>query len=295
MVKVLLKQFDPEDFTKLKEVVLYLDGYIKSNLDIGIKQLHNDFDQVWFVDGSEGSGKSDLMAQLAYYVNRADTRHTLIDRICVNADEFDKAILSALPFEAVVFDESFGALSSTGTMSKVNKVLQKRFTEIRSKNLFVFIGSPSFMDIMKYFAIWRSKCLLHVYLKNNKRGQCAFYGEKKKKKLYILGKKDFYNYSVVSPTFLFAFTKQMHKVIDKDAYDLKKRTIQTDSIEDERKNKIKDIKRTAIMKVMLNLMKKNPTIKNMELAELVGVSDATISVYRKQIAGNLLENEPLLA
>jgi len=292
MVKVKLKQKNPENLNEWIEKEIYLDGYIKSNLDIGVQQLHDDFDQVWFVDGAEGAGKSDFMAQAAYYVNDPETRHSLIDRICTTAETFDAAILSAKPFDAVVLDEAFGSISATGSMGKVNRVLQRRFTEIRSKNLFIFIGAPSFMDIMRYFAIWRSKCLIHIYLsKERKRGFGAFYGEKKKRKLYILGKKQFYNYNVVSPQFTFRFIKQMHMVIDKVAYDTKKNAIQSMTADEEKAEKNRLKLKGAYMKVIYNLWKDDPKRSQKEMSRLTGISQTTISDYLAQIKANFLGNQ----
>ena len=105
MVKVKLKQRDEEG--GWREVEIYLDGYIKSNLDLGVEQLHDDFDQVWFIDGGEGEGKSDMAAQYAYYVNPEESRHTLLDRICLSSEEFEEVILESKQYDAVVLDESF--------------------------------------------------------------------------------------------------------------------------------------------------------------------------------------------
>lgn len=221
MVKVKLKQKNPENLDEWIEKEIYLDDYLKSNLDLGISQLKKDWDQVWFIDGKEGDGKSVLAMTLAYYVNPEESRHTLLDRIIVNIDEADKVLLSSQPFEAVVIDESFGGMSASGSMSKINRLLQRRFTEIRAKNLFVFILAPSFMDIQRYFAIWRSKALIHVYTKDESRGYAAFFNANTKKKLYILGKKQFYEYGVVPANFLFRFTKET-EVVDYAAYKKKK-------------------------------------------------------------------------
>jgi hypothetical protein len=244
MVKVKLRQRNPEKLDEWIEQEFYLDGYIKSNLDLGLEQLKNDFDQVWFIDGAEGAGKSDAAAQYGYYVNQEETRHTFLDRFCLSAEEFDKVILEAKQFDCVVLDEAFGGMSASGSMARINRVLQRRFTEIRAKNLFVFIVAPSFMDIMRYFAIWRSKCLLHIYLnKDRDRGFCSFYGEQKKRKLYILGKKNFYNYSIVSPQFTFRFIKQMHKCFDRAKYLEKKSKVVTRSPEDIHKEKVEESKK----------------------------------------------------
>lgn len=295
MVKVNLRQRNPENLSEWIEEDFYFDGYIKSNLDLGLEQLHNDFDQVWFVDGGEGEGKSDLAAQYGYYVNPEETRHTFLDRVCLSAEEFDKVILGAKQFDSVILDEAFGGMSSSGTMGRINRVLQRRFTEIRAKNLFVFIVAPSFMDIMRYFAIWRSKCLLHVYLsKDRKRGFAAFYGEQKKRKLFILGKKHFYNYQVVPPQFTFRFIKQMHKCFDKEKYDDKKKLITTRKPEDLDKERIEFKKRELVAFFLKNLEKIGNPLTPSQKAEVFGYSNRNIRRIAKEmrekdgLGGNIL-------
>lgn len=221
---VKLRQRNPEDLNQWIEKEIYIDGYLKSNLDIAIADLQKDWDQVWFIDGAEGSGKSVLGITLAFYVSPEERRHTLLDRIIVNIEDAPKVIKAAEPFDAVVIDEGYGGMSSLGSMSKLNRMLQRLFTEIRAKNLFIFVIAPTFMDINRYFAIWRSKCLLNVYSDKGERGYCNFYNYSLKKKLYIVGRKNFYNYQLVKPNFRFRFTGSAAKIaIDFEAYKLKKR------------------------------------------------------------------------
>jgi len=284
MVKVLLKQKSNKDKNKWVQKELYFDGYIKSNLDLGVDQLKNDFDQVWFIDGAEGAGKSDLMIQLAYYVNKPETRHTLIDRICLTPEDFEKAISKAEKYEAVGLDEAFSGMSSSGTLSKINRVLQRKFTEIRAKNLFIFIVAPSFMDIMRYFAIWRSKCLIHVYLgKNRARGFAAFYGEKKKRVLYMLGKRNFYNYSCVKPLFVFRYIKQLHKVIDKEKYDIKKNCIVSPNEDELRLQKLTTQKKILLKNVIKNLVESNSKISNQQIGKIINLTKGTVGIYRREM------------
>lgn len=295
MVKVKLKQIHPENPDKWIEKEIYLDGYIKANLDLGLKQLRDDFDQVWFVDGGEGEGKTDLAVQYAYYVNPEQTRHTLLDRVCLSVEEFDSVVLSAKQFDAVVLDEAFGGMSASGTMGRINRVLQRRFTEIRAKNLFIFIVAPSFMDIMRYFAIWRSKCLLHVYLsKERKRGFVAFYGEKKKRKLYILGKKHFYNYQVVPPQFVFRFIKQLHLVIDIEKYDEKKQKIVSRSPEDMREEKIGSLKRDIVRFAMQKLKEFKSDFTTLQISQLFNYSERNIMRISKEIKDMTLSGDKIL-
>ena len=284
MVKVKLRQRNPDNLKEWIENEFYFDGYIKANLDLGIQQQHNDFDQVWFVDGGEGFGKSDLTAQYGYYVNPEETRHTFLDRFCLSAEEFDKVILDAKQFDCIVLDEAFGGMSSSGTMGRINRVLQRRFTEIRAKNLFVFIVAPSFMDIMRYFAIWRSKCLLHVYLnKERDRGFCSFYGEQKKRKLFILGKKHFYNYAVVPPQFVFRFIKQMHKCFAIQKYLEKKKAIITRSPEDLKNERIGVKKRELVAFFLKNLEKIGNPLTPSQKEQVFGYSIRNIRRISKEM------------
>ncbi len=217
-MKIKLKQRNPENLKEWIEREIYLDGILKSNLDIGLKQLHKDWDQVWFVDGFEGAGKSVIAITSAYYISPEQRRHNLIDRIIVKIEDAPRVIKEAKSFDGIVIDESFGGMSASGFMSKLNKMLQRLFTEIRAKNLFIFVVAPTFMDISRYFAIWRSKCLLHVYSTKGERGYCSFYNADKKKKLFIMGRKQYYNYQCVQPNFRFRFTNCAKKIIDWDRY-----------------------------------------------------------------------------
>ena len=294
MVKVKLKQKNPENLDEEIEKEIYLDGYIKANIDLGLKQLHKNFDQVWFIDGGEGDGKTNLAITIAYYVNPEETRHTLIDRVCVDVEEAEKVLLAAKKYDAVVIDEGFWGMSASGTSAKLNRLLQRRFTEIRAKNLFVFIVMPTFMDAMRYFAIWRSRCLLHVYTKGDERGYAAFFNDKKKKRLYIKGKKEFYNYACVSPNFVFRFTKCAGKLIDEEAYDNKKRdvSLQTRSVQ-------KDIRQIMIEcweRVLVNIHKTTKPLTQEQKAEIIAMARTSIARYERDIAETkalALENEGL--
>src|SRR3990167_1025970 len=207
MVKVCLDKF-PDGY--------YMDGYIQGNLDIAKKVIHKDWDMIFVVDGYEGTGKSVLTQQMAFYCDPSLT----IDRITFNPKDFRKQVLSAEKYQAVVYDEAYGGLSARAYYTEVNRTLVEMLAEIRQKNLFIFIVLPCFFELDKYVALWRSRALFHVYTQDNfKRGSCSFYDQDRKKSLYTNGKR-FLNYYRPSPNFIASFVN--FYVVNEDDYREKK-------------------------------------------------------------------------
>ena len=199
-----------------------VDGILKENLDIIGKEIRNDFDMVMIVDGMEGSGKSLLAMQLAYYLD-----HTFgLDNIAFTPDQFKKKVIEAKRYQAIVFDEAFSGLYSRNAMTYINIQLISMLAEIRQKNLFIFIVLPTFFDLDRYVAIWRSIALIHVYLTEGfTRGSFLFFGSNKKKDLYMKGYKT-YNYRAEKSNFYGQFRK--YWVINKKEYEkLKLKNLRT--------------------------------------------------------------------
>lgn len=197
---------------------LYIDGNLKTNIELLKKIIRKDWDMVSVIDGKEGAGKSVFAHQLARLVDD----NFNIDRICFTPEEFEKAIKTANKYEAVVYDEGYTGLSSRGTMTEINKILVEMLAEIRQRNLFIFIVVPSFFDLDRYVALHRSRFLFHIYTGENwSRGFFAVYDENDKKTLYLLGKK-LYTYSQpkIPSTKRGRFLNTY--VVDEEAYRLKK-------------------------------------------------------------------------
>jgi len=212
MVKVKLNKetMEWEELPSYSKEGFYLDGYLKQNMDYLKKSLKNDYDFFVVIDGRERFGKSTLAAQLAHYL---DPTYNL-DRCVFTADQFSDAVEKAEKYQAIVFDEAHGYLGSRQSMSSFNKKLIKIMSEMGSKNLIVIIVLPNFFELDKYPAIHRSSCLINVH----KRAGFMFFNYKKKKDLYLKGKR-FYAYNV-SANFHGAFVK--HFPLDKEAYQAKK-------------------------------------------------------------------------
>lgn len=168
---------------------LYMDNRLYNQTEYKIKpKIHKkDFDWVWIVDGPEGAGKSVLAQQLAKVL---DPRFS-IDRVCMTPDEFTKAIIKAKKGDCVIFDEAFTGFSSRASLTEINRLLVSLMMEMRSKNLAVIIVMPTIFLLDRYVALFRARGLFHVYLKNGRRGRWCYFNNKKKKLLYLKGKKLF--------------------------------------------------------------------------------------------------------
>lgn len=215
----------------------YMDENIKANLDRAKHHNMNDWDFTFIIDGRERGGKSVLAQQLAIYVDNS----FCLERVCFTASEFKRAVLNAQPHQAIIYDEAFTGLSSKDSMNRTNKLLVQMLAEIGQKNLFIFIVMPTFFDLTKYVALWRSRALIHIYTGDDfQRGFFAFYNDDLKKTLYIDGK-DYYNYKGSKYNFVGRFTN--FYVLDEKLYRAKKRKSLADKddikdTEDEKKEHI---------------------------------------------------------
>jgi len=171
----------------------YISPPVKSMLSKAKKRvLKNDWDRVYLIDGSEGSGKSLLGLQLGYFLDPTLN----LSRVTFSGKEFSNAIDNATKGQCIIFDEAFNGLSSGGSTSKTNRLIVRKLMECRQRNLFIIIILPTFFLLQKYAAIFRSKALFHVYLdKKGNRGRYRIYNEKNKKLLYLNGYK-YYSYKI---------------------------------------------------------------------------------------------------
>lgn len=193
----------------------FMDGYLKSNLDLLIKSVHKDRDALIIIDGPEREGKSTIASQMAKYVDPTYN----VDRCCMNPVEFaDKVKETNEKYKSIVLDEGM-AFTGRGAMTTLNRNLIKVLSEIGMKNLFLFICIPSFHELEKYAAIHRSKALIHVYPVELNRGRFAFWNYSGKKQLYLQGKK-FYSYTKPPANFFGRFAKAFP--INKEEYNKKK-------------------------------------------------------------------------
>lgn len=255
-----------------------MDGYLKGILDESKKAIRKDMDLIFLIDGGERMGKSTLAQQCAYYMDPTID----LSRICFTPDEFRKAIIAAEPYTAVIYDEAYTGLNSRGTMSVINRALVSMLAEIGQKNLIIFVVMPTFFDLDKYVAIWRSRVLLHVFTGQDfERGYFAAYNETTKKYLYIEGKK-FYEYKGrVKPNFFGRFPNKY--TVDEQAYRQKKK----DSLSGRAKQQEEAAKRREVEAELLErVMRLGDKVTHKVKMEMLGMSAATyyrrLSEWREQ-------------
>lgn len=266
----------------------YMDGYLQSNLDSGKKAIKQDWDMIFACDGYEGVGKSVFVQQVSFYCDPAEkvcdcnwkkpTPHKglCISRIVFNPEDFKKAVLAADKYQAIIYDEAYGGLSSRSAMSGVNRSIVQMLTVIRAKNLFIFIVLPSFYDLDKYIALWRSRALMNCYSPGDfERGFFSFYGREEKKNMYVIGKQH-YNYAIGKPNFRGRFTNR-YLVSEEQYRDKKKGT----SITDDSRAHLGSIELGKKLKktIALNLRTKDLGLSNKQIAAIIGISRMTVHTY----------------
>lgn len=161
---------------------VYMDGYMRQNLDIAKERVKKKWDLISLYVGEEGDGKTTIALQHAYYLDPTIS----IDRIVFNPMQFEEAVDKAQPFQAIVYDEADDL--SGHWANRLLLAIKKKFKRIRSKQLYIFLVTPTMFDLSKYFVIARTTYLVSVYTDGLTRGFFKFYGKKAKRLLYIKGK-----------------------------------------------------------------------------------------------------------
>ena len=201
-------------FSKVKQVKY---SGVEDTYDLQCEEPYHNFVANGMV--VHNSGKSALAQQLAIHLDPTFN----IDKITFTAEEFMKKLKEPTikKGDCIILDEAFLAANSRSAMSSINKAMVGLATEMRQLNLFIIICLPSFFDLDKYFALWRTDMLIHTYFdKNGDRGRFIMFGSSKKKNLYLYGKK-YYNYSATKSPYPACRFRRGYTV-DEDAYRLKK-------------------------------------------------------------------------
>jgi len=189
---------------------------IRKTADLRVPDLHNYILPNGVI--THNSGKSTFVQAIAHYIDPTLT----LDRVVFSAEDLMKAIDNSKKRQAIIFDEAVLNMSSQDFASQLQQILIKKFTLIRSRNLYIFLVIPSFFMLRKYFAMFRTRFLIHCYTPDGvKRGYFQFYSYVRKKKLYLYGMKE-WNMSVVPCNFRGRFTNTFGFFVNPIDYEKKK-------------------------------------------------------------------------
>lgn len=216
----------------------YLNKTLVANLDnYFIKAVKKKYDGVMLVSGLEGTGKTTFTSAIAKYCDPSFPGEDCA-RIVFTFDQIMKAIDTSPPEKAIMVDEAILSMGSQDASGQLQKLLIKKFVTIRKKRLYIFIIIPSIFLLRKYFAIFRTRALIHCYTPDGiSRGYFKFYSHSTKRKLYIRGIKEF-DQGVVRSDFIGRFTDTEGFFYDPKVYDAKKEeAIRNITAEPERKTK----------------------------------------------------------
>jgi len=162
-----------------KKLMAFLDEKIKKRI------TKHDKDYVMLVDGYEGAGKSTFAMQIGTYIDPT----LCLERLCMTADEFKKAIMSAGKGECVIYDEAVTGLSAGESITRIGRLLKSLMMQMRQKNLFVIVILPSLFEFNKYAVLSRAMSFFHVYESSGRMGYWVGYNRKDMRMLYLKGKK----------------------------------------------------------------------------------------------------------
>jgi hypothetical protein len=197
--------------------------YLDDNLYFNIKNylipaVKNSWDGIFCVSGVEGSGKSSLAQTIGFFVDPS----LCIDRIVFTPQELLRRIDESKEEQCIIFDEAVMGMMSQDASTALQNVLIKKFVTIRKKRLYIIIVIPSIFMLRKYFAIFRTRFLLHTFTPDGiSRGLFKFYGYNTKRLLYIRGGKEF-DQGFVKEDFVGKFVNIEGYFVDPKEYDFKK-------------------------------------------------------------------------
>lgn len=176
-----------------------ISEYIIQKLDNILKLQKKNWDSCFIIVGRERSGKSTLSFICGQYLTRMGLT---MDNICNTSEEALEKIKRLPNGSVIILDEAHLMFSSRETMTREQRQLTKVMMIMGQKNMTLILVSPVFFDLAKYIAVDRSNFLIRVYRTPQlSRGNFAYWGEKRKAKLYHEGKKAHGSYLKPKPNF----------------------------------------------------------------------------------------------
>ena len=210
-MKTLLKKYPMGSLPHQKTAGRYFDEYLYDNLKILAKAIVQDNSFLGIVSSSTlevGTGKSVFVQQIGEVwtdiINEIHNQKLTFDikNIVFRPTELIKRAFEVPKYSCIILDE----WEDAHYFSELGMTLRQFFRKCRQLNLFIIVICPNFFQVPMSYAISRSIFFVDVRFETNfERGFFSFYNFKKKKTLYLIGKKT-QDYSCDKPDFYGRFT-----------------------------------------------------------------------------------------
>jgi len=287
MVKVCKKDFPKGTFPGQKTDGLYMDGYIKENLDVMAERIVDDMQFVGVLSGrgTVRNGKSTFAQHQGYYfTHKVNELHGLknkfdINNIVFKADDLIEKAFSLPKYSVLILDEGDDLTSQY--YSKLAIKLRRFFRKCGQLNLFFILLIPDFFELPRAYAVTRSTYLVNVmFMGRFERGFFEFYSGEKKRQLYYKGRR-YGDYNCVKEDFKGRFPKPY--VVDEESYRKKKLD---DMMNDEGEESTPITRKAELLKAFQIIKKINDdqglNFTQQQYADYLKVGRTTIINYLKE-------------
>jgi len=272
MVKFCIPKYPMGSFHKQKTPGRYMDGTLHENLELLSRKIVDDMTFLMFIFSSTlevGTGKSVFAQQIAEAITeKVNEFHELnipfdVNNIIFHPKDLIERAFQVPKYSVLILDE----WEDAHYWSELGITLRQFFRKCRQLNLFMVVIIPNFFELPKGYAISRSVLAIDVKFQGGfDRGYFDFYSFKKKKELYLKGKKE-YNYGVVKADFIGRFPDGY--AVGREAYLRKKALDLAKHDKEEKKNLTeKEVEARLFRKIYENL----EGISIQKLSDASGVS-----------------------
>lgn len=278
-MKFLEQEYPKGTFKGQKTDGAYINVILAPNLDVLAKKIVKDMHFLGIITGHDavGNGKSTLATQVgAYLTAKINELHGINNtftnkNVAFKGRDLAKTSLALPKYSVVMLDE--GDDLTMPTMSELQRQIRTFFRKCRQLNQILLLIIPSFFELPKFYALSRSHFLIDVKFGDEfARGHFDFYSARKKKLLYIKGKKE-WNYDVISADFNGGFTKGytfFPNIKDETSEYLRRKY--EDTIEDHQPNVIdREWKRRTLL--LYGMLKKIGKLTHKQLGSYLNVSE----------------------